>query len=332
MKEKILGIPLRKLLDCFFLLRIPLFVPVWTILFLGWITGSKNAHIGGVITTELSHLGDVWLVAIAFSLIVAPTFIVNQIVDIEGDRINGKLFLLPQGFLSIRTAWIIATFCAVAGLAIEFFFISNISLLIIFILGLLLGILYNLPPFELKNDAWGGTIANALGHGLLTFLAGWYAAKLYEPFNLNTLITGLISGLSPALANGAVYLATTIPDAAGDRTTNKRTFCVVYGEKTTAIASTALAAGAFIASFGMMRNWWVMATASSISLFFFGLFAVSTKREHAFMAFKWPVFLLAAFVALFSPEYGILTLVSFFGTKAYYKWRFDFDYPNLKSK
>jgi 4-hydroxybenzoate polyprenyltransferase len=331
-KEEMVRIPLRKILDCFFLLRIPLLVPVWTILMLGWITGTSLAVPGGFLAGSSALSWEVWRVLVAFSLIVASIYVVNQIVDIESDRINRKLFLLPHGFVSVRTAWILAVVCALAGLAIAVFSVASIPIIIIFLLSLILGTMYNLPPVQLKNRALGGVAANALGHGMLTFLVGWYIANGENSIGLSTLLTGLLSGLAPALANGAVYLATTIPDAGGDRQTGKRTFCVAYGEKKTAIASALLCSGAFISSFAMQHHLWVMAVPSGISLVLFMLFAASTKREHAFKAFKWPVFLLSAFVAFFAPEYGILILLTFFGSKAYYKWRFNINYPTLKTK
>jgi 4-hydroxybenzoate polyprenyltransferase len=333
MKEKTVAVPFRKMLDCLFLLRIPLLVPVWTILLLGWITGSNKAVVGGFIATPAVEFGRLWLAAAAFSLIAASIYVVNQIVDIESDRINRKLFLLPHGFISTRTAWILASACALGGLSVAAVFIHDLPILVIFFVSLLVGALYNLPPIHLKNSAFGGVCASALGHGMLTFLVGWYSTVAPENTGtIATLAAGLISGLSPTFANAAVYLATTIPDATGDRLTGKKTFCVVYGEKKTAVTAAFLCAGAFLSSFCMLHHYWVMAVPSAISLIFFLLFAFATKREHAFKAFKWPVFLLSAFVTLFAPEYGILILLTFFGSKAYYKWRFNFDYPTLKTK
>lgn len=332
-KKISIPIIIQKLLDCLFLLRIPLLVPVWTILLLGWITRSGNAGIGGFLTNSSALSGRLWLGTAGFSLIVASIYVVNQIVDMESDRINRKLFLLPHGFVSIRTAWILAGFCALCGLLLSAWFFTATPIPVIFLCSLLLGALYNLRPIQLKNMAFGGVGASALGHGMLTFLAGWCIAGIQEDGRTIALLTtGLISGLSPTLANAAVYLATTIPDAPGDRMTGKKTFGVVYGEKKTAITSALLCAGAFISSFCMLHHYWVMAIPSAISLIFFLLFAVATKREHAFKAFKWPVFLLTVFVVLFAPEYGILILLTFFGSKAYYHWRFNFDYPTLKTK
>jgi len=324
--------PIKKILDCFFLLRIPLLAPVWTIFLLGWITGSGALLPGGSITSSLSPdaFKHLWLGLTGFSLIVASIYVVNQIVDIESDRINRKLFLLPHGFVSVPTAWVLALICAGSGFAIAAFF--NSVMLSLFLVSMLLGICYNLPPFSLKNHAWGGVLANALGHGMLAFLAGWYCSKYPAPLSMSLIKTGLISSISPALANGAVYLATTIPDLSGDKSTGKQTFCVKFGPGITARLSAVLCAGSCISAFFMEHHMWVMLLPSCISLTFFIYFAVYLKTELAFRAFKWPVFLLSASVALYVPEYAILILLTFFGSRRYYKWRFNIEYPTFKAQ
>jgi 4-hydroxybenzoate polyprenyltransferase len=323
---------IRHLLDCFFLLRIPLLVPVWTILLLGLICGSAPIRIGGFLTGVSTLSFGTWLVITGFSLIVASIYVINQIVDIENDRINRKLFLLPHGFVSPGTAWTLAGVCAAAGLAISVFLIHSTPILVLFLLSLLLGMLYNFPPVHLKNRPLGGILANALGHGMLAFLVGWYAAKMNGPVNHGALSSGLISGLAPAFANGAVYLATTIPDSKGDRITGKRTFCVAYGEKTTAIASALFCLAAFVASFFIQFHSWVMLIPSGISLLLFAAFALKTTRESAFKSFKWPVVLLTSIISCIDPEYGLLIIATYFGSKAYYKWRFGMNYPTLGSQ
>ncbi|MDO5577393.1 MAG: UbiA family prenyltransferase [Fibrobacter sp.] len=322
----------QKFLDGFFLLRIPLLAPVWTILILGWIVGTENIFIGGEWFSNLENasLTNLWVVLVGFSLIVASIYVVNQIVDIEGDRINHKLFILPNGFISIKTAWIMAILCNVFGIIIGLY--TNWIITALFIIGLVTGVLYNLPPAQLKNHAWGGVLTNSLGHGMITFLVGWFAAKGDTVFSGGLLLEGFVSSLAPALANGAVYLATTIPDAEGDKLTGKCTFSVKYGEKATAISSAIMCFGAFVFSFFMENHIWVMVVPSAISLLFFLFFAFTTKKEAAFTAFKWPVFLLSAAVALYVPQYGILILLTFFGSRIYYRWRFGIEYPTFKAK
>ncbi|MFP4163191.1 MAG: UbiA family prenyltransferase [Chitinispirillaceae bacterium] len=280
--------------------------------------------------TDLGQSAPLWQALVGFSLLVASIYVVNQITDIESDRINRKLFLLPHGYVSVRTAWILAVVCAVSGL----FLASLIGLwmTILFGTGLVLGVLYNLPPANLKNRAIGGVLANSLGHGMVTFLVGWLAAKSNQNLSFSLFGTGLTSSLAPALANGAVFLATTIPDAQGDLQTGKKTFCVVYGPKTTALVASLFCSLALISSFFMENHFWVMALPSLISLGFFVNSALTAQIESAYYAFKWPVFLLSVFVALYVPVYGVLILITFISSRLYYRWRFGIEYPSFKSK
>ncbi len=319
---------LKKTLDIFFLLRIPLLVPVWTILILGWITGSPQASIGNLWFSLGSP--SLWKALAGFSLIVSSIYVVNQIADIESDRINHKLFLLPHGLVSVPAAWVLAIVCAISGLILGYT-LSN-WMFLLFIAGLLLGYLYNLPPVSLKNRAFGGVLANALGHGMITFLVGWVAAKGSFEFSFAAASIGLISSLSPSLANGAVFLATTIPDAPGDSKTGKRTFCVAFGPKTTALTASLLCLFSLGSSFFMENHFWVMTIPAAISMIFFANFAFTARIDSAFNSFKWPVFLLSAFVALFVPIYGLLILITFVGSRFYYKWRFGIEYPSFSAK
>jgi 4-hydroxybenzoate polyprenyltransferase len=322
-----------KLLDCFFLLRIPLLAPVWTILILGWITGNRDAKVGGILSSAACSAGNegyLWIALTGFSLLVASIYVVNQIADIESDRINHKLFLLPQGLVSVRTAWVLACACCAGGLAISFLF--PIIVTVIFIVSLVLGVLYNLPPASLKNHAWGGVVANFFGHGMCTYLVGWVAAHVACTGEAISWSQGLISSLAPGFANAAVYIATTIPDADGDKATGKKTFCVAFGPKRTAIAALCFCAGALATSFFMEHNAWLMIITAAISLVLFIWLAVSTEKRLAFQSFKWPVFLLTAFVAVMVPAYAVLILATFYGSRLYYKRRFGIDYPTFKSQ
>jgi 4-hydroxybenzoate polyprenyltransferase len=315
---------LKKTADMLFLLRLPLLAPVWTVMILGWITGNPDARVGNF------FYGTLFINLFGFSLLVASIYVINQIQDNESDRINRKLFLLPHGIISIPTAWALAIICATAGLAIAY--TQGLWMFSLFLLGFVTGALYNLPPASLKNRAVGGVAANALGHGIVTYLVGWMAAKSGQDITASMISSGLISSLAAGFANGAVYLATTIPDAHGDGQTGKRTFCVVYGEKATAVAATKMCALALAASFLIENHFWVMAIPAALSLGVFINFALTAKKESAFYSFKWPVFLLSIFVMLFVPIYGALVLLTFAGGRIYYKWRFGITYPTFKAK
>jgi 4-hydroxybenzoate polyprenyltransferase len=316
------------LLDIFFLLRVPLLVPVWTVLLLGWVTGRPS---GGPLSlalgTDIYHL---WLVMGGFSLVVASIYVVNQIADIDSDRINHKLFLLPQGIVGVGAAWVVAGICACAGIALAVHL--GLAFVALFAASLLLGVFYNLPPARLKDCAWGGVIANSLGHGMLTYLVGWCAARGGAALDSGALWAGLLSSLAPACANGAVFLATTIPDAGGDRATDKRTFSVRYGEGATARVAAVFCAAALLLSWTMQYNAWVMAVPSALSMVLFVRLALRPERQIAFSTFRMPVALLSIAVAVMVPWYAVMVGVVFLGSRYYYRLRFGIEYPTLKSK
>jgi len=325
---------LLKICDCFFLLRIPLLVPVWTVLALGWITGSNNAFPGGWVLSKKSSFYNehfFWISLICFSLIVASIYVLNQISDIESDRINRKLFILPNGLISVNTAWVLTVFCALLGICGGILFLDMI-MVILFIISLTLGVLYNLPPVCLKNRAWGGVIANFLGHGILTYLVGWYAANFECEVSPSLIKKGVIASLSAGFANAAVFLATTVPDATGDKSTGKKTFCVVYGEKKTAVTAAVACTSALLFSFTLEYNAWVMIIPSAVSLLVFSIFAISTEKDFAFKTFRWPVIILSIFVVIFIPLYGGMIIITLILSRIYYKKRFNIEYPTLKSK
>jgi 4-hydroxybenzoate polyprenyltransferase len=324
----------RTVLDYFFLLRIPLLAPVWTIFILGWVTGNSATHLGGWTCHGSAALileARMWLALLGFSLVVASIYVVNQIMDVESDRINHKLFFLPQGIISIRAAWLCAILCITAGMAIGWFFFDA-GLFLIFCVCLLVGVLYNLPPFSFKNRAWGGVFSNFIGHGVLTYLAGWYIARQASLSGPMDIVGGVAAALSPGFANAAVFITTTIADEEGDRPTGKQTFCVKYGRKASALAALACCGAALIGTVTIDNHRWVMAVPAAVSLAFFIALFLAPRRENAFKAFKWPVFLLTLFVALFVPLYAVLIIVTYFGSRLYYRRRFNIEYPSFKTE
>jgi 4-hydroxybenzoate polyprenyltransferase len=317
--------------DCLFLLRISLLAPVWTIIILGWVTAAPQALAGGSVAAGFG-IGEslLWLSLGSFSLIVAAIYVVNQIADIESDRINHKLFLLPRGIIPVRVAWTLALLCAGCGMLVAAIFLDGI-MLSFYAVALLLGYLYNLPPARLKDRAWGGAVANFLGHGALSYLVGWHAAHIATGGS-EPLLTGFVASLSPGFANAAVYITTTIADAEGDRLTGKRTFSVVYGERTTALVATIACLAALLLAFTLTHNRWVMAVPAAISVFFFGYLWIMPRRDAAFRAFKWPVFILTASVTLYVPLYAVLVLLTFAASRTYYRRRFGIEYPTFKAQ
>lgn len=200
------------ILDHIFVLRPMLHLPVWTIMILGYYRAQSDTSSWTVLPVSLL-LG---------SALFGAVFLINQIYDIESDRLNDKLHFLPKGIVKIGAAWIMTILLNLVSLAIAFslsFTVGFASLMVI-----ALGILYSVPPISLKDKAWPAAFANGLGHGSLVFVIGYCAAGGH-------FWDGIIKSIPYFMAVTAVYIGTTLPDIAGDKKSGKLTIGAVFGER-----------------------------------------------------------------------------------------------------
>lgn len=169
----------------------------------------------------------------------------NQIYDIEGDRLNRKNLPLPLGLVSMKMAWIMTISSAVLALGVAFSLGIVTGVLTLF--GLILGVLYSHPKWNLKSKPVPAILFNGLGHGSLVYLIGWSSVNLLRWESLYRM-------LPYAFAYGGVYLITTIPDIEGDRFVGKRTLAVVWGERRTQIIAFALIVLSTVAGYYMKER------------------------------------------------------------------------------
>jgi len=316
----------------FFLVRPTLLVPVWTLLFLGWITAQERAPF--LSFDVFSPFGKMFFV---FTAVVGCIYIVNQIADRESDKINNKLFILSHNYLPVRLAWILATMLLAFSLLGAWFWLDLLSFLIV-LCAALTGFFYNCPPLKLKDRPWGGFLANCFGHGILTYYAGWYAAQIHSAngVNLSQEFTvpaiGFFYALSAGFANGAVYLTTTLSDMKGDKKVDKRTFAVAYGAKNTTFFATLCVVISFFTAFFIPNAAWTMAIPAGICIPLFYQLHKSQKIDLAFRTFRYPVFILSAVTAIFVPAYGIFAIAIVILSRIYYKNRFNLEYPSFRKE
>lgn len=304
-----------EILDYFFLLRPTLFYPIWTFFLAGCWGGMKF----GVGASVFAHpAGPVW-VALGLSLVMGSVFILNQIQDAETDRVNGKLFLIANGIVSLKEAYTEAILLGVCGLGISFWIDIRVGLCLLVLL-VLSGWLYNYPPAEWKDRPVMGIVTNAVG-GLIIYCLGW--------------MTGGGAGIVPlraaayTLAGAAVFLNTTLPDIEGDEKTGKITFGVRYGIERTAIW--ALILETITVGLALLFRDWLLFIPGFLVFPFFILGAMKRTMAEVLWATKFSVLALAAAVCIFFPWYLLPVFFVFFFSKWYYKKRFNFDYPSFKS-
>lgn len=294
-------------LDYLFFIRPVLLPPVWTIALLG------------TMRSGLTHEMPVAMWAAFFLHLTAlfgGVYTLNQICDVESDRLNNKLYFLPEGLISINAAWRLTIALDVVALSLS----VNFGWRHLFLTGFIvaLGIVYSVGRTPWKNRPWLGLLSNAIGHGLVVYLFGFVvtACPLTESW---------LGGVGYTLAVAAVYLATTVPDSEGDQLTGKRTAAVQWGERNTmSVASVLVCAAVGIAS---LSGDWYLAVPAAAALPFFVFGAIHSRS--ASTAAKAAVGALSIAAAVAYPVYLVLLMSGFIGTRLFFRWRFGISYPNF---
>lgn len=299
--------------DYVFLVRPTLMYPIWIYFLCGFWSGQRWPVVAHVTTLHAVMIGT------GLTLVMAAVSIFNQIRDAETDRINRKLFLICDGHVPVRTAYIEALICGLLGVAIGWMAELRAGVMLAFAL-FMAGYLYSFPPARMKDRPIGGLLVNGFG-GLIVFILGWISAGGAGWFPLRSLT--YFGGFS------AVMLNTTMPDMKGDRETGKITFPVKYGVRPTVIWALIVEVITVCAAF-YFHEWILFFPGLAMVPFF--IYALTKKHvADVIRATKYSVFAMAIAICWVFPWFLIPMWLIFFGSRWYYRKRFGFDYPNLKS-
>jgi 4-hydroxybenzoate polyprenyltransferase len=310
-----------KKLDYFFVLRPMLFFPGWSTLLAGYLIPYKSeVYLNFTLINQIDYLSIMVLIA-SFALVMGSAFVLNQIADKESDKINSKLFLISNNYISNKNAVIEVVLLTIIFLVIGY--LINIQIFILFILFFILtGYLYNFKPFEFKNKSWASLVSNAI-MGWLAFSIGW---SMHGKFNINL----IIDSLPYLFFNTTLYLFTTLPDISGDQKINKQTLAVKYGSKSVILSAF------FLFGIGIAISIFVYDVQAMIfyilSLPLFILTIFSFKISHTILATKFAILFFALSICLKIPYYIIIMVLGFYSTKYYFRFRFNLDYPNFSGK
>ncbi len=253
----------------------------------------------------------------AFGAIVGACYAINQMVDSKGDRLNSKLFLIAEEYISRASAAAVSTLLILAGVVWLFYlgFIPGLLGLLSFVIA---GILYNFPPFLWKDRPVASLIVSFSG-AEIAFLLGCY------PLISLTLIWNSIPYLT---AVAAVAALTAAPDVTGDEASGKNSFVLKYG-----LGRTTLMA-AILCVISALLGWWnrdpVIFWPALLSLPLFIHTAYKTDRKSTITAIKFPIVFLSLAVGFRFPGYLVLIIAYFIFSRWYYRRRFNLDYPSFK--
>ena len=310
--------------DSFFVLRPTLIFPLWTMTLTGcWLNHlvkGKWIQWSGFLSDKAGIGWQRWLLfSIAITAMYGLVYLLNQLKDIQTDKINQKLFLVAEGALNRRHLIyesLILVFIAVVSLIISKF--AHLGLLVL-ILFAVIGILYNFTPLALKQKPWGGIIAYAAG--------GWMFLRLGE-MAYGSGVSFFLE-LPYIVAFTSSCLLTNLPDKEGDIAEGKRTFVVVYGERITlGVASIGFILAAVI---GVFNKDWVISIPSIITAPWMFIAYLKTDKERAIKVNKWAIFLLSLSVgiAFGFPVYILIIALYYPFARWYHYNRFGMCYPSF---
>ena len=149
----------------------------------------------------------------------------NQIYDLEIDRINKPKRALPSGRLSRREAW---TFTRAAyGVALVLAWLvapgGRHECFWIVVVATVITVLYSAPPFRTKRLGIWANVTIAIPRGVLLKVAGWSAVKTV--FGTEPWFIGAVFGLFLLGASTTKDFA----DMEGDSRGGCRTLPIIYG-------------------------------------------------------------------------------------------------------
>ncbi|GMN68183.1 hypothetical protein TIFTF001_037242 [Ficus carica] len=155
---------------------------------------------------------------------------INQVFDIDIDRINKPYLPLSSGELSLKHAWLMMSFGVLSGLLI--FRLCNADLIstALYCLGLLLATSYSAPPFRFK----GSSLATIMVIPMINFIKSvgiLYTANasLGRPFVWSSQTIFIVAFSTIFFVAGCPLKD--IPDVKGDMKNNIRTFAARFGAK-----------------------------------------------------------------------------------------------------
>lgn len=304
--------------DFIFLMRPSIMIAVWTFFMGGVYTAMRLS--GSSILFNLSSISRILVIMFLYSLLMGSVYIINQIADRDTDRINRKLFLLSDNYISPRSAVIFEIALSVTAIAGIFFMPGvRLSTEMLFILSFVLGYIYSVKPFSLKRRPVLDMLDNMAGYGLIAVIIGYQSTG--RVFHLGDIIE-----IMPFMFSmGAVFINTTLMDYKGDKETGARTTGVFFGFRVSSILAFLFILAALV--FAVINSDPVMIIASGISTPLFLIAAFKSNEYWAGFSVKFSSPVLTVILSILYPYFLIINLLTVAGMKIYYKKRFNKDYP-----
>jgi homogentisate phytyltransferase/homogentisate geranylgeranyltransferase len=227
-----------------------------------WKFSRPHTIIGSVISTitlfyiiyeQQKIFSPYYLIMALIIAITCNVFIVgiNQIADVEIDKINKPCLPIPSGLLSIKEAKFIISAALIISLGLAL--IVSPFLFGIVALATAIGWAYSLPPFHFKQHHVFAAVAIALVRGVLLNAGGFLVFNyvinktLEMPENVEILTLFII------LFSVVISWFKDLPDITGDSKYNIKTFAILYSPKVVLLTGNLLVGCAYL--FTICMKW-----------------------------------------------------------------------------
>ncbi|XP_024022020.1 homogentisate solanesyltransferase, chloroplastic-like [Morus notabilis] len=182
---------------------------------------------------------------------------INQIYDIDIDRVNKAYLSIPAGDLSLTQAWFLVMFDLAASVLILRFMKPDLITTSLAFLFLFLGTFYSAPPFRFKRSSIATIIVLPLASCVIHNVGILYTtrASLGLPFLWSPPVVFITT--FGTLFSMVLSITKDIVDVKGDMKFNIRTFAAIFGSRNIAFVGTVLLlvnyTGAIVAGIYMPR-------------------------------------------------------------------------------
>jgi len=319
---------LLKLLDYLFVLKPVLLYPVWTLFIAGYyvqakvVVAAENVATNGTATDPSGP--NVLLVGAAVTLLMGAIFVINQVMERNKLESRSRMVLIAPDHLTPKVAFIEAALLLAASLVIGFISGPLIGVLLLVIL-VLAGILYNFHPFSLKDRPVSAFLTTGLV-SFLIFALGWLVA------GAPTTQLGLFS-IPYVFMILAVYVYASIEEEKPGPGQKKSTLS--ERAKIALYTGLVLEITALVIAFVLKDEFVFYPLLFSLPFFIWAIMRLTPQDLGR--AINYPVFLLALTLSFKQGlahsgySFFLILLAVYFLSKLYYRLRFGINFPNLAS-
>ena len=179
----------------------------------------------GITAANLEQMLAVWLACLCGNVYIVG---LNQLCDVEIDRINKPDLPLASGEFTIHQGQLIVIFTGIIALLTAG--LSGVWLFATVAVSLVIGTAYSLPPVRLKQFPFLAAFCILTVRGVVVNIGLFlhYGDKLNESQGLNPYVWTLT--LFILLFTVAIAIFKDVPDLEGDRKYNINTFTLVIGK------------------------------------------------------------------------------------------------------